>query len=43
MLKTFISEEVLEKRRFVLIVPCDENELAKHLKNNLYIEDLHGF
>lgn len=43
MLKTFVSEDVLGDKRLVLIVPCDEQELAKHIKKQLYVEDSHEF
>lgn len=43
MLKTFVSEDVLGGKRFVLIVPCDEQELAKHIEDQLYVDDAHEF
>ena len=43
MLKTFVSAEILGEKRIVLIVPCDENELACHLKEMLHAVDPHEF
>jgi hypothetical protein len=43
MLKSFLSDDLLGKKRLTLIVPCDEQELAKHIHNDLYITDVHEF
>jgi hypothetical protein len=43
MLKTFVNDDDLNGKRFVLIVPCDEQELAKHINSELYVYDAHEF
>jgi hypothetical protein len=43
MLKSFVCEDDLCKKRLVLIVPCDEQELARHIEKQLYVENAHEF
>lgn len=43
MLKSFVGEEILGGHKFVLIIPCDEQELAKHINKELYVDDAHEF
>ena len=43
MLKVFVGEDVLEDKRIVFIVPCDESALADHITKELYIDDAREF
>ena len=43
MLKTFVDENLLNEKRLVLIVPCDENQLAEHIRKELYVGDAYEF
>lgn len=43
MLKTFVDESILDRRRFVIIIPCDEHELAEHILKVVNVKDPYEF